>query len=255
MVIIATKAQDVGRAAKDIAALLGPDTTVVSALNGLPWWFTQRFPGPLNDVVLESVDPGGTVAALIEPRRAVGCVMHASVSRPAPGCIHVHHLDTLIVGEPSGADSDRARWLVDTFARGGISARLSSNIRLDTWTKLWGNMTMNPLSALTRATTGRMLDDPDVRSLCLHMMDEMAAAGERIGLPFALSAPDRMAITRRLGDFRTSMLQDLENGVTLEYRPQLGAVVEIAHRCNVPAPYCAAVLALIRQLSDSLAAR
>ena len=255
MLIIATKAQDVGRATSDIAALLGPDTTVISALNGLPWWFTQSFPGPLNDVVLQSVDPGGVVASLIAAPRAVGCVVHASVSRPAPGHIRIGKVDKLTFGEPSGKASLRVRWLVDTFARGGVTTVASSNIRMDAWTKLWGNMNMNPLSALTRATTGRMLDDDDVRTLCLRMMEEMAAAGTRIGLPFSMSTADRMAITRKLGDFRTSMLQDLENDAPLEYQPQLGAVVEVARYTGVPAPFCEAVLGLIRQLSNSLTVR
>lgn len=254
VVVIATKAQDVARAAADIGMLLGPDTTVVSALNGLPWWFTQQFPGPLDNVVLESVDPGGAVAALIEARRTVGCVVHASVSRAAPGHILVGKVDKLIFGEPSGAASERVRWLVETFARGGVPTVSSPNIRMDTWAKLWGNMNMNPLSALTRATTGRLLDDPDVRTLCLRMMEEMAAAGERIGLPFAMPATERMAVTRKLGDFRTSMLQDVQNGVPLEYQPQLGAVVEVARHCGVPAPFCESVLGLIRQLSNSLSA-
>lgn len=252
VVIIATKAQDVSAAAEDIAALLGPETSVVSALNGLPWWFTQRFPGPLDGVALDAVDPGGAVARLIPAERTVGCVVHASVSRIGPGHIRIGKLDKLIFGEPSGAESERVRWLAATFARAGITTVVSPDIRMDTWAKLWGNMNMNPLSALTRATTARMLDDDEVRELCLRMMEEMAAAGAKIGLPFKLSAAERMAVTRKLGDFRTSMLQDLESGTPLEYQPQLGAVVEVARRTGTPAPFCEAVLGLVRQLSRSI---
>jgi 2-dehydropantoate 2-reductase len=255
LLIVATKAQDVTAAIDDIVSLLGPDTAVVSALNGLPWWFTQEFAGPLDNIALDSVDPGGRVGALIAPRRAVGCVVQASVSRIAPGHIRIGKLDKLIFGEPSGAPSERVRWLAATFARAGITTVVSPDIRMDTWTKLWGNMNMNPLSALTRATSGRLLDDDDVRALCLRMMEEMAAVGAKLGLPFTMSAAERMANTRKLGDFRTSMLQDLQSGVPLEYRPQLGAVVEVARRTGTPAPFCEAVLGLIRQLSNSQSAR
>jgi len=255
LVVVATKAQDVARALPDLLPLLHGDTAVVSALNGVPWWFTQDFPGPLHGAALESVDPGGVVARAIGPARAVGCVVHASTARIAPGCIRINKLDKLIFGEPRGPVSPRVRWLAATFANSGVETVASENIRLDTWAKLWGNMNMNPISALTRATTGRMLNDPDIHALCLRMMEEMAAAGARIGLPFGMSATDRMAITRKLGDFRTSMLNDLESGAALEYAPQLGAVVEIARLAGTPAPFCAAVLGLVRQLSNSLAAQ
>jgi 2-dehydropantoate 2-reductase len=251
LVIVATKAQDVTRAIPDIAPLLHAGTCVVSALNGIPWWFTQRFNGPLNNVTLESVDPGGAIASAISPERALGCVVHASVSRTAPGCIRIGKVDKLIVGEPDGSTSERVRWLSDTFARAGVATPISSDIRLDTWAKLWGNMNMNPISALTRASTGRMLGDPEVRSLCLRMMEEMAAVGQRIGLPFDMTPAQRMDVTRKLGDFRTSMLNDIESGAPLEYLPQLGAVVEVARRAGVAAPYCESVLGLIRQLSIS----
>jgi 2-dehydropantoate 2-reductase len=252
LVIIATKAQDVGRALPDLLPLLHANTTVVAALNGVPWWFTQRFSGPLQNVVLQSVDPDGAIATAIAAGRAVGCVVHASVTRTAPGCISVGKADRLIFGEPAGGGSGRVQWLAETFERGGVKSTVSDNIRMDTWAKLWGNMNMNPISALTRAGTARMLADAEVRTLCLRMMDEMAAVGARIGLPFAMSASERMAVTLKLGDFRTSMLQDLDHGASLEYQPQLGAVVEIARQAGVAAPYCESVLGLIRQLSVSV---
>jgi 2-dehydropantoate 2-reductase len=252
LVIVATKSHDVGHALDDIAALLHAGTVVVSALNGLPWWFTQNMAGPLGNQVLESVDPGGRIANLIAPERSVGCVIHASVSRNAPGCVRIDKIDKLIFGEPSGQSSERVDWLLDAFATAGIRTDASPNIRMDTWIKLWGNMTMNPLSALTRAGSARVLEDGDLRDLCLRMMEEMAAVGIRIGLPFAMSANDRMAMTRKLGDFKTSMLQDLEAGADLEYEPQLGAVIEVALKVGVPTPFCSAVLGLVRQLSNSI---
>lgn len=254
IVFIATKAQQLPAAVDDIATLLGPETIVVAALNGLPWWFTRNFPGPLDGLSLESIDPGGTVAQLIPLDRTVGCVVHASVSRVAPGHVRIGKVDRLVFGAPYAAPPERVRWLADTFARSGIATVVSPDIRMDAWEKLWGNMNMNPISALTRAGTARMLDDDEIRSLCLRMMEEMAAAGERIGLPFAMTAAERMAVTRKLGDFRTSMLQDLEGGSPLEYEAQLGAVVEVARRTGTPAPFCEAVLGLVRQLSRSLEA-
>lgn len=254
-VIVATKAQDVPRALPDLLPLLHARTAVVSALNGLPWWFSAGLPAPLHGRALQSVDPGGLVAAAITATRAIGCVVHASVTRTGPGCVRVNDVDRLIIGEASGPASERVRWLVEACNRGGVAAVASDSIRLDVWTKLWGNMTMNPLSALTRATTGALLDDPQVRALCLRMMGEMAAVGARLDLPLAIGAAERMALTRRLGDFRTSMLEDLENGRPLELEPQLGAVVEVAQLAGVPAPCCAQVLALTRLLSGAPAAR
>lgn len=253
-VIIATKAQDVAAALPELQPMLGVHTAVVSALNGLPWWFTQRFAGPLDNQVLQAVDPQGALAAALDASRAIGAVVHASASRVGPGEVRVGKVDKLIFGEPSGASSPRLEWLVQQFTRAGITTLSSDNIRREVWAKLWGNMNMNPLSALTRATTGRLLDDPDLQQLALHMMEEMATCGARIGLPFSMSAAERMAVTRKLGDFKTSMLQDVESGGALEYLPQLGAVVEVARRLDVPAPYCSAVLGLIRQLANSLAA-
>lgn len=252
IVIVALKAQALPAAVNDLAALLAPHTTVVSAMNGIPWWFFQGFAGPLENVSLDSVDPGGRIASLVTARRALGCVVHASAKTMAPGQVQVGAVDRLIFGAPSGAQHDTLHWLVEIFSRAGIRSEASAHIRMEVWAKLWGNMNMGPLSALTRATTGRMLDDADIHALCVRMMEEMAECGRRLGLSFAMQAAERMAVTRKLGDFKTSMLQDLENGRPLEFEPLLGAVVEIARRLQAPAPFCESVLGLVRQLSHSL---
>jgi 2-dehydropantoate 2-reductase len=249
LLVVTTKAHDLPAAADALRALIGPETRVVALLNGLPWWFFQGFEGPLRDARLQTVDPGGQLAAITGSSPIIGGVVHASVEREQPGCVRVIRTDRLILGEPSGGRSPSLRWLVETLVRGGVPAEVSGDIRRDIWLKLWGNMNMNPLSALTRATTDRLLDDPEVRALCLQMMMEMAACGDRLGLHLGMTPATRMDVTRRLGDFKTSMLQDLEQGRRLEYEPQLGAIVEVAHRLAVPAPFCEAVLGLIRQLS------
>jgi 2-dehydropantoate 2-reductase len=184
----------------------------------------------------------------------VGGVVHASICRTAPGCIRIDGIDKLILGEPSGELSVRVRQLCELFTQAGVNAIASDNIRLAIWSKLWGNMNMNPISALTRATTTQLLSDPSTRALCLRMMQEMAQAGERIGLPFTMTAAERIDVTLKLGGFKTSMLNDLEAGLPLEYAPMLGGVVEVAQRLGVPAPCCETVLALVSLLSQSTSA-
>lgn len=252
MVLVALKAQQFNASLTDLQSLLGPDTAVVSMMNGIPWWFFGDLAGPLRGCHLDAVDPAGRAAAAIAPRRALGGVVHASVRTLGPGQFRVNGVDKLILGEPDGSSSERLNWLAQTFERAAVPTLRSSDIRRDIWTKLWGNMNMNPLSALARASTRQLLDDPDVSELCLRMMTEMAAAGTRLGLALPADPRDRMAMTRKLGDFRPSMLQDIEAGRALEYEAQLGAVVEIARRLDVPAPFCASVLGLTRLLSRSV---
>jgi 2-dehydropantoate 2-reductase len=245
-VIIAVKAQNLPDAAPTVAALCGPQTAIVPALNGIPWWFFAVRGVPLEGTSLLSVDPRGNIGRLLEIRRVVGCVVHASASVVSPGVIEVAGEDKLIFGEPDGKTSARVVALCDTVARAGVTSIASDNIRRDIWTKLWGNMTMNPLSALTGATTGELLRNDETRALVRSMMLEMQAIGTRIGLPLAMTPEARMEITRKLGDFKTSMLRDAEAGRALEIGPILGALVEIADRLSEPAPFLRAVHGLMR---------
>jgi 2-dehydropantoate 2-reductase len=253
IVIVAVKAHTLSAAADALSSLIGHRTVVVPLINGLPWWFFQRFDGPLCDVTLDAVDPGGRLASLVASQRIIGAVVHASVQRPQPGCVRVSDVDRLVLGWPASGRSEPLEWLAAVLARGGLPVEVSADIRLQVWAKLWGNINMNPLSALTRATTGRLLEDPHISALCLRMMGEMATCGERLGLKMAMTPAERTAVTRRLGDFKTSMLQDLERGVPLEHEPQLGAVVEVGQRLGVRMPCCEMVLSLIRQLSSAAA--
>jgi 2-dehydropantoate 2-reductase len=235
--------------APQLTPLLGPSTVVISGTNGIPWWFFQDFGGPLKDQALASVDPDGSQARAFPRERVLGSVVHASARVKAPGQVQVAAADRFILGEPSGVLSARVGDVVQALRAGGISAQASEHIRDDVWAKLWGNMNMNPLSALTRSGTGKLLADPDVRALCIRMMEEMEQCGRILQLEMSMTPDERIDVTRRLGDFRTSMLADVESGRQLEIAPQLGAVVEIAERLGVPAPFCRSILGLTRLLS------
>jgi 2-dehydropantoate 2-reductase len=245
LVILALKAQSLPGLAPALAPLLSRDTTVMPAMNGVPWWFGAGV-AALEGRPLESVDPGGGIAAAIPVSRVVGCVVHASASATEPG-VTTHRMGRgLIVGEPAGGDSPRVARLGETLKRAGFEVTCSPRIGYDVWYKLWGNMTMNPVSALTGATTDRLLDDELVRAFCAGAMREAAAVGARIGCDVRESADDRQAVTRRLGVFKTSMLQDVEASRPLELDALVGAVHEIGQRVGVATPAIDALFGLTR---------
>jgi 2-dehydropantoate 2-reductase len=245
LVILALKAQSLPALAPTLAPLFSPDTLVLPAMNGVPWWFGAGTPA-LAARPLESVDPGGAIAAAIPVSRVVGCVVHASASIAEPGVTSHRMGRGLIVGEPAGGDSARVIRLGELFTRAGFEVTCSPRIRYDVWYKLWGNMTMNPVSALTGATTDRVLDDELVRTFCAGAMREAAAVGARIGCDVRESADDRQAVTRKLGVFKTSMLQDVEAGRSLELDALVGAVHEIGARVGVATPMIDALFGLTR---------
>ena len=248
-VILSVKAQVLSELAPQLQPLIGPATVIVSGTNGIPWWFFQNFGGPVANRTLQSVDPGGSQARVFPPDRTLGSVVHASVRVESPGHVQVVAADRLILGEPSSASSARLDSLVQALRAGGINAQASTDIRRDVWTKLWGNMTMNPLSALTRRGTSTMLANAEVRELCIRMMQEMQLCARRLNLAVAITPEERIGVTQRLGDFKTSMLADIEAGRPLEIDPQLGAVVEIARMLDIPTPFLQAVLGLTRLAS------
>jgi len=245
LVILSLKAPALPALAPSLAPLLGPDTVVLPAMNGVPWWFGAGL-AALGSVPLASVDPGGSISRAIPLRHVVGCVVHAAATTTAPG-IAAHRMGRgLILGEPAGGESARLRELAALLTRAGFEVTLSPRIRYDVWYKLWGNMTMNPVSALTGATTDRVLDDELVRAYCSTAMREAATVGERIGCAVSESPEDRHAVTRKLGTFKTSMLQDVESGRALELDALVGAVREIGQRVQVPTPAIDALFALTR---------
>jgi len=253
-VIVAVKGQSVPAVAPAIARLCGPDTTVVPALNGIPWWFFAVPGVPQSGMRLETVDPGGAVSRAIDFAHVLGCVVHASAWTPEPGLVEVNKTDMLIFGEPDGGTSGRCAKLCAAFEKSEVRPVASERIRHDIWTKLWGNMSMNPLSVLARAETAAMLTDPDVRGLITRLMLEMQGLGDRIGLPIGMTPEDRMALTARLGSFKTSMLRDAEAGRPLEIDPLLGAVVEIAERLGEDVPFMRGVLGLLRLRAQAIGA-
>jgi 2-dehydropantoate 2-reductase len=248
-VFLTVKAQALPELAPALSPLIGPSSVVISGTNGIPWWFFHDFGGILANQSLQSVDPGQSQDRAFPRHCVLGSVVHASARVLAPAHVQVVAADRLLIGEPNGEFTGRLQELVTGLRDGGINAEISRRIRHDVWAKLWGNMNMNPLSALTRCGTSKMLADADVRELCVRMMDEMQQCGQRLDLPMSMTPAERIAVTQRLGDFKTSMLADLEAGRALELAPQLGAVAEIAQRLDVPAPFVRSILALARLLS------
>ncbi len=248
-VFLSVKAQILPDLAPLLAPLIGPASVVISGTNGIPWWFFHDFGGPLANQPLQSVDPEGAQERTFPRQRILGSVVHASARVLAPAHVQLVAADRLLLGSPSGDFSAPLRTLTQGLREGGINAEMTARIRHEVWAKLWGNMNMNPLSALTRSGTSRMLADADVRELCVRMMEEMQQCGRRLDLHLPVTPAERIAVTQRLGDFRTSMLADLEAGRALELGPQLGAVAEIAERLDVPAPFVRSILGLTRLLS------
>lgn len=251
LVVIAVKATALADVAQHIAPLLGPDTVVVTAMNGVPWWFFDSPELPHAGLLLQTLDPDGALTRAIPASRILGCVVHLSSSSPEPGVIRPGFGNRLILGEATGGNSIRLHDTVALLCAAGFDAEASAAIRTDVWYKLWGNMTMNPVSALTGATADCVLDDVFVREYCLKAMQEAADIGARIGCPIAQSGEERMLVTRRLGAFKTSMLQDAEAGKLLEIDALVGAVQEIGQKVGVATPTIESLLGLIRLFGRS----
>lgn len=246
LVIVAVKGPALAAVAPVVAQMLGPETCVLPAMNGVPWWFAEGLSGPLSGQPLRSVDPDGAIARHIPPSRVIGCVVHASCSVPEPAHIVHRTGNGLIVGEPTGADTARLRAVADTLRAAKFDITVSNRIQQDIWYKLWGNMTMNPISALTGAMSDKILDDELIVAFILEVMAEASEIGRNIGCPIVQSGEDRMKVTRKLGAFKTSMLQDAEAGRPLEVDLLLAAPREIAAKAGMKTPYMDALHGLTR---------
>jgi 2-dehydropantoate 2-reductase len=271
LVVLAVKGPSLVHAAEKIPPLLGRETMVLTAMNGVPWWFFQGASGLYAGTRLKSIDPDGRIEAAIPSRHVIGCVVHATCSVVEPGRVRHGFGNELIIGEPGGGEpgggepgggeagrgepegaiSARVTALAARLRSAGFKATVSARIQADIWYKLWGNMTMNPISALTGATCDRILDDPLLNRYSVAIMAEAAAIGERIGCPISQSGEDRNAVTRKLGAFKTSMLQDALAGRPLEIDALVTAVTEIGGMVGVPTPYTDALLGLIRVYSEA----
>ncbi len=250
LVILAVKGPALPSVAPAVQALCGPGTQVLCAMNGVPWWFFEGLPGAAAGWSLNSVDPGECLRGLIPAAQVVGCVVHLSSSSPAPG--HVRHGQGkgLIIGRPAGGPDQGLQALAARLQRAGFEVTVSECIQRDIWFKLWGNMTMNPVSALTGAPADRILDDPLVRGFISAVMREAQLIGAGIGLPIAQAPEERHAITRKLGSFKTSMLQDLLAGRPLEIDALVGAVREIGQHLGLATPNIDALLGLVRMMAS-----
>jgi 2-dehydropantoate 2-reductase len=246
LVVVAVKAPAMAAVAQSIGPLLGPQTVVLTAMNGVPWWFFEGFGGRHEGTRLKAVDHDGSIARAVPARHIIGCVVHASCSLDAPGHVRHHFGNKLIIGEPSGEKTTRVRELAALMERAGFEAVLSEQIQKDAWYKLWGNMTMNPISAITGATTDRVLDDDLVRGFIGRVMLEAKEIGARVGIPIDQQPEDRHAVTRKLGAFRTSMLQDVEAGKAIELDALVTVVKELGELTGVATPFTDALLGLAR---------
>jgi 2-dehydropantoate 2-reductase len=250
LLIIAVKAPALREVAQQIAPLLGKDTVVLTAMNGVPWWFLQGFGGSLANHALSSVDATGDIAAAIPSAHIIGGVVHASCSVASPGVIRHAFGNKIIVGEPSGQPTGqvtpRVAALAALLEKAGFEAPIAEQIQRDIWFKLWGNMTMNPVSAITGATSSQVLDDDLVRGFCANVMLEAKEIGLRLGITIDQQPEDRHAVTRKLGSFKTSMLQDVEAGKAVELDALVGAVKELGQLTQVATPYTDALFGLAR---------
>ena len=245
-VIVTLKAHSISAAVPGIRALLSRDTAVVSAVNGIPWWYFHRLDSPFGERHVESVDPGGAIWRNIGPERAVGCVVYPSAEIVEPGVIRHLSDNKVILGEPSGERSERVIALASLFMAAGVKAPIRPRLRNEIWMKLWGNVAFNPLSALTHATLDVLASEPGTRGIARAMMLEAQAVGEALGVRFALDVEKRMDGAIAVGAHRTSMLQDLELGRPLETDALVGAVQELAALTGVSTP----TIDLIRTLLD-----
>ena len=246
VLIIAVKGPALAVVTREIRPMLGAETIVIPAMNGVPWWFLLAGAGVLPPTTLNSVDPDGAIARAVPFGNVVGCVVQASAYVHAPGCVIHQAANKLIFGEPNAGRSERIRAVARIFAEAGFETFESENVRREIWYKLWGNMTMNPISAITRATSDQILNDELVVRFMLRVMAEARAIGNRIGCEISESGEDRIEVGRKLGRFKTSMLQDAEAGRPLEIDQLLAAPQEIARLAGVSTPNLDTLLGLAR---------
>jgi 2-dehydropantoate 2-reductase len=245
-VLVTLKAHSLPSAAKQMQPLLGPETAIVSAVNGIPWWYFHGLGGAYEGRIVQSVDPDGQVSALLPPSRAIGCIVYPAAEVTAPGVIDHSYGDRFSLGEPDGSRSPRAQALSEALIAAGFKAPVRPKIRDELWVKLWGNMAFNPISALTTATLDVLTGDEGQRGVARAMMLEGQRVAEALGVRFAIDVDKRIAGAAEVGAHKTSMLQDLERGRPMEIEALLGAVVELADWVGEAAPISRTVLALVR---------
>jgi 2-dehydropantoate 2-reductase len=245
-VILAVKAPALHEIASRIRPLLGPHTVVVTAMNGVPWWFFANDNGPMGGPPLNAIDPDGSIGQAIPARQAIGCVVYLAAATERPGVIRHSFGNRLIIGESDNRLTPRLHLLGDWFRRAGFDCVETTDIRREIWLKLWGNLSTNPISLLTETTLDRIIDDPLVRELVRRMMEEAERVGTAIGIRPALSVDEMIAKTRGFGAIKTSMLQDFERGTPVEIDALLTVIHDIGSKVGVATPFIDSVLGLAR---------
>ncbi len=252
LVILAMKAHQVEAVAAQVPKLFGPQTVVVPMQNGIPYWYFHGHPGPLAGARVSSADPNGIIGQYIPGERIIGCVVYPATELIQPGVIKHVEGNRFPVGEPDGTESERVRRVSECFIRGGLQSPILKDIRAEIWLKLWGNMTFNPISALTRGTLAGICQYPLTRTLAAAMMTEAQAIAGKLGITFRVPIEKRIAGAERVGHHKTSMLQDVEAGRELEIDALLGSVVELARLTETPTPHLDTVYALTKLLAKTL---
>lgn len=255
LILACMKSQDFPAMAEVLKPAFAGDPRVSAVVNGMPYWFLDGLDAPFKNRNLACIDPGNRARKALGAIKPLGTVVHGSAAAIEPGVIRVAKMDRFLIGEPDGATSDIARELARICEAGGASAPVVDNIRTEIWAKLWGNMSVNPISALTQLTTTPIHEMAETRALIVSMMEEFAALGNKIGVGLPMGVQERIEVTEFLGDFRPSMLADLQYGRRLETEGILGCVVEVADRLDYPIPSCRAVYALMKGLDLALASK
>lgn len=253
LVIIAVKAHQLEAVTEDIAALLGPETMVLPMQNGIPYWYFHGYKGPLAGTRVKSVDPNGIIYDRIPCERVIGCVVYLAGAAVAPGVIKHVEGHSCPIGEPDGSNSARVAEVSQCFDKCGLQAPVLGDIRAEIWFKLWGNLTFNPISALTRATLVAMCQYPLTRAIAAAMMVEAQAVAGKLGVTFRVPLEERIMVAERVGHHKTSMLQDLEAGRVMEIEALIGSVVELARLTETPTPHIDTVYALSKLLGETVA--
>ena len=249
IVVLAVKAHFLDQVVRDIDSLLGPDTVVLTVQNGLPWWYFQKLSGPYGNRRLESLDPSGILTKNIDPNRIIGCVVYPAAAATAPGVIHHVEGDRFPIGELDGKETERVKELHDVFIKAGLKSLVLPDIRSEIWLKAWGNLSFNPISALTHATLVDICQFAETRELAATMMKEAQAIAQKLGVTFRVTIDKRIAGAEAVGAHKTSMLQDVEAGRSLETEALIGSILEMAKLTNTSAPAIEAVYALVKLLN------
>jgi 2-dehydropantoate 2-reductase len=251
VVFLGVKAHGLPQLAPQLKSILGPETTVVSTQNGIPWWYFQGFGGEWEGLCLERIDPGGVISAAIEAHRVLGSIVYFSTEITSPGVIQHIEGNRISLGEPDGSRSDRCRKIAEALIASGLRCPVTTRIRHEIWVKVLGNASLNPVSALTRATLVQMVRDPGVCALIRNIMMEVEAVSQKLGMELSVSIDQRIAGAEKVGEHKTSMLQDLEAGRPMELEALVGAVVELGERVGLPMSYTRAVYSCTKLLGEA----